>query len=257
MNYEDIIKFWKNKKINTYDKLSNILESYSVNFAYNSGKIENQEITYHDTREIFDKNKVTSYTGSLKTLFEIQNSKDAYKEILNAYKNKQIINEEFIKRIHKILTKGTYDETSYNSGERPGEYKIHDYVTGIKEVGASSEDTKDEMNELMEEIQNINDNDILIAAAYFHAKFENIHPFADGNGRTVRILMNYLLINHNHPPIIIFDEDKIEYYKVLEEFDENINLKPLINFLKKELIKTWENQIQNKTVNSSLKNYID
>ena len=257
MNYEDIIKFWKNKKINTYDKLSNILESYSVNFAYNSGKIENQEITYHDTREIFDKNKVTSYTGSLKTLFEIQNFKDAYKEILNAYKNKQIINEEFIKRIHKILTKGTYDETSYNSEERPGEYKIHDYVTGIKEVGASSEDTKDEMNELMEEIQNINDNDILIAAAYFHAKFENIHPFADGNGRTGRILMNYLLITHNHPPIIIFEDDKIEYYKALEEFDENINLKPLINFLKKELIKTWEKQIQNKTVSSSLKNYID
>ena len=256
MNYEDLIKFWNNKKIDTYEKLSNILESYSVIFAYNSGKIENKEITYHDTREIFYKNKITSYTGSLKTLFEIQNSKDAYEEILNAYKNKQIINEEFIKRIHKLLTKGTYDETRYSSGERPGEYKIHDYVTGIKEVGASSEDTKDEMNELIDEIQNINDNDALIAAAYFHAKFENIHPFADGNGRTGRILMNYLLINHNHPPIIIFDEDKKYYYKALEEFDEKINLKPLINFLKKELIKTWENQIQNKTVNSSLKDYI-
>lgn len=72
MTYESILDFWKKENIKNANELASVLNSYSVNFAYNSGKIENDEITYHDTREVFDKNGVISYTGSTKTLFEIQ-----------------------------------------------------------------------------------------------------------------------------------------------------------------------------------------
>lgn len=258
MQYEKIIKFWKEKNINNYNDLANILNSYSINFAYNSGKIENNEITYHDTREIFDKNSIISYTGSLKTLFEIQNSKIAYEEILKAFDKRQVIDETFIKHIQKVLTKGTYDDYRYQSGERPGEYKHHDYVTGIKEVGASYEDTEEEMRELISELIDIDDKNALTAAAYFHAKFENIHPFADGNGRCGRLIMNYILLLHNHPPIIIFEEDKKEYYEALEQFDERIELQPLIDFLIKELEKTWSNTInKNNHLNFSLNDYLN
>lgn len=53
------------------------LNGHSIAFAYHSGKIENENITYHDTREIFEHDGVTSYTGDLRTLFEIRNAKDA------------------------------------------------------------------------------------------------------------------------------------------------------------------------------------
>lgn len=86
-----------------------MLSSYSIHFAYTSGKIENDEITYHDTREVFDTNGVTSYTGSTKTLFEIQNSKSAYERILTAFEDKQIIDEKFLKEIQMILTKSSAD----------------------------------------------------------------------------------------------------------------------------------------------------
>ena len=82
MTYDKIVEIWKEKKICNSDDLSIILDSYSVNFAYNSCKIENDNITYYDTMEIFDKDGVTSYTGSLRNLFEIQNAKIAYKKIL-------------------------------------------------------------------------------------------------------------------------------------------------------------------------------
>lgn len=59
------------------------------------------------------------------------------------------------------------------------------------------------MQELIEDIGDVDDKNALTAAAFFHAKFENIHPFADGNGRTGRLVMNYLLVIHNHPPIVI------------------------------------------------------
>ena len=257
MTYESILDFWKKQNVKNANKLASVLSSYSVNFAYNSGKIENDEITYHDTREVFDKDGVTSYTGSTKTLFEIQNSKAAYERMLSAFDNKQIVDEEFLKEIQMILTNGTYDERRYQLGERPGEYKHHDYVTGKNEVGASVEDVQEEVCELLDELTDINDKNALVAAAYFHAKFENIHPFSDGNGRVGRLLMNYILLIHNHPPITIYEEDRKDYYNALEKFDEEIELNSLIDFLKSQLVKTWKKQLNKSKADSSLADFIE
>ncbi len=251
MTYESILDFWKKQNIKNANELASVLSSYSINFAYNSGKIENDEITYHDTREVFDKDGVTSYTGSTKTLFEIQNSKAAYERMLSAFDYKQIVDEDFLKEIQMILTNGTYDERRYQIGERPGEYKHHDYVTGKNEVGASVEDVQEEVCELLDELTDIDDKNALVAAAYFHAKFENIHPFSDGNGRVGRLLMNYILLLHNHPPITIHEEDRKNYYKALEKFDEELELNSLIDFLKLQLVKTWEKQLNKSKQNSS------
>lgn len=257
MTYESILDFWKKQNIKNANELASVLNSYSVNFAYNSGKIENDEITYHDTREVFDKDGVTSYTGSTKTLFEIQNSKVAYERMLSAFDDKQIVDEEFLKEIQMILTNGTYDERRYQIGERPGEYKHHDYVTGKNEVGASVEDVQEEVCELLDELTDIDDKNVLVAAAYFHAKFENIHPFSDGNGRVGRLLMNYILLIHNHPPITIHEEDRKDYYNALEKFDEELDLNSLIDFLKSQLVKTWEKQLDKSKAGSSLVDFIE
>lgn len=255
MTYESILDFWKKQNIKNVNELASVLNSYSVNFAYNSGKIENDEITYHDTREVFDKNGVTSYTGPTKTLFEIQNSKAAYERMLTAFEDKRIVDETFLKEIQMILTNGTYDERRYQIGERPGEYKHHDYVTGKNEVGASVEDVQEEVCELLDELEDIDDKNALVAAAYFHAKFENIHPFSDGNGRVGRLLMNYILLIHNHPPITIYEEDRKDYYKALEKFDEELELNCLIDFLKSQLVKTWEKQLDKSKQKSSLSDF--
>ena len=255
MTYESILEFWKKQNIKNADELASVLSSYSVNFAYNSGKIENDEITYHDTREVFDKDGVTSYTGSTKTLFEIQNSKAAYERMLTAFDTKQTIDEEFLKEIQMTLTNGTYDERRYQIGERPGEYKHHDYVTGKNEDGASVDDVQEEVCELLDELKDIDDKNALVAAAYFHAKFENIHPFSDGNGRVGRLLMNYILLIHNHPPITIYEEDRKNYYNALEKFDEELELNCLIDFLKSQLVKTWVKQLNKSKQKSSLSDF--
>lgn len=69
MTYASILDFWKKQNIKNVNELVSVLSSYSVNFAYHFGKIENYELRYNDVREIFDKDSVTSYTGSTKTLF--------------------------------------------------------------------------------------------------------------------------------------------------------------------------------------------
>ncbi len=242
--YEQAVALWQSYKISSAADLDKYLDSFRVLFAFHSGRIENEEVTYHDTREIFENDKVFNYTGSPRALFEQQNQKLCYELLKEKIIGKEPLSIEIIKEIHKVLTGGTYDERRYIvNDERPGEFKKHDYVTGIHEVGSAVENVESDLAELIVEINDHSGKDILKAAAYLHARFEFIHPFADGNGRVGRTLMNYYLMIHNHPPLIVHDEDKRMYFECLQKYDEAEELNPLYKFLKYETEKTWEKAI--------------
>lgn len=81
-------------------------------------------------------------------------------------------------------------------------------MTGINEVGSLPEDVAQDMIDLLKEIDEIGRQSPFLSGVYLHARFEYIHPFADGNGRVGRTLLNYWFILNNHPPLIVFEEDK-------------------------------------------------
>ena len=242
--YEKALALWRHKQVKTDAELAEALNGHSISFAYHSGHLENERITYNDTREIFDHDGVTSYTGDLRTLFEIRNAKDANELFLQSFGNRRPLDESLVKEFQKRLTLNTYDTRRYQLGERPGAYKHHDYVTGKNEIGAAPEDVADEMNELLGELHDIPADKLLRAAAYYHVKFENIHPFADGNGRTGRLTMNYFLVMNGHPPITIHQEDRKDYYAALEAWDKRQELAPMESFLRAQTVKTWAKQIE-------------
>ena len=242
-DYEKAVSLWRQKRITNDAELAEALNSNSIAFAYHSGKIENANITYHDTREIFEHDGVTNYTGDLRTLFEIRNAKEANELLLSSFNSRRALDESLIKEFQFQLTNNTYDTRRWPLGERPGEYKLHDFVTGRNEVGAAPEDVQEELTELLEEHVDVPDDKIMTAAAYFHAKFENIHPFADGNGRAGRLTMNYFLVINEHPPITIHQEDRKDYYSALEVWDESQELTQMVQFLKEQTVKTWEKQV--------------
>ena len=242
---DDIIRLWQSYSIVTPAELDLRLHSFSILFAYHSGKIENQNITYHDTREIFENGKVLNYTGDPRTLFEVENQKKCYEFLKGPILSKQPITLELIKEVHAILTAGTYDERRFiELGERPGEFKKHDFVTGVEEVGASHEDVEDEMAEMLDVLAESEGSNPLKLAAWFHLRFEYIHPFADGNGRVGRAMMNYYLMTHNHPPVIIYDDDKADYYAALEQYDKAEEMQPMYAFLMAQLEKTWDKTLE-------------
>lgn len=239
--YSLVVGLWQSYKIVSAADLDKYLDSFRILFAFHSGKIENEEITYHDTREIFENGKVVNYTGDVRALFEQQNQKLCYEVLKEKIVKKEPLSMELVKEVHRVLTSGTYNERRYIlNEERPGEFKKHDYVTGVHEVGSAAENVESNLMEVIAEVNAYEGKDALKAAAYFHARFEFIHPFADGNGRAGRTLMNYYLMTHNHPPLIVYDQDKQMYYECLQKYDEAEELNPLYEFLKYETEKTWE-----------------
>ena len=139
-NYLAAVKLWQKFNIETEADIDLRLHSFRILFAYNSGKIENAEITYHDTREIFENGRVVNFTGTPRAIFEQRNQKLCYDFLKPKLIFREPITIELVKEVHAILTGGTYDETRYiERGERPGEFKKHDYVTGIEEVGSLPE----------------------------------------------------------------------------------------------------------------------
>lgn len=250
--YDKAVALWRQKGISTDAELAEALNAYGISFAYHSGKIENESVTYHDTRDIFEHDGVSAYTGDLRTLFEIRNAKEAYEYFISSFNIRRPLDEAFLFELQKKLTQNTYDTRRFQNGERAGTYKLHDYVTGKNEVGAAPQDVHTEMLELLEELKAVDDKDALTAAAYFHVKFENIHPFADGNGRTGRLAMNYFFILHSHPPVIIHAEDRLEYYHALEAWDSEQTLEPMRTFLRKQIEKTWGKQVKRAESHNSL-----
>mgnify|MGYP002564626195 CR=1 FL=1 len=63
--YDAVVKMWQDWNVHTVDDLALRLDNFRILFAYNSGKLENAEINYHDTREIFENGKVVGYTGKI------------------------------------------------------------------------------------------------------------------------------------------------------------------------------------------------
>ena len=240
----NIIKIWKSYAVDSVEALDKHLDSFHILFAFNSGKIENQEITYSDTREIFENGRILNFTGNPRTIFELQNQKICYEFLKYKIIKKEQISIKLIKEIHETLTGGTYDLQRFiANGERPGEFKKHDYVVGIHEVGSKAEDVEMDIAELVEEINEYKGEKLLKVATYLHTKFLYIHPFADGNGRVGRTLMNYYLMINNHPPLIVYDEDKRFYYEALEKYDETEELDSLYEFFKYQIEKTWEKRV--------------
>ena len=101
VQYDKIVRWWKTGEYRTEADLVEKLYNFRILFAYNSNKIENSTVTYHDTREIFENGKVINYTGDLRTLFDIQNQKNAFEFLLQPILKKEPLS--IIKNYWKVV----------------------------------------------------------------------------------------------------------------------------------------------------------
>lgn len=246
MTYEALLQKWKNSNI-TQQYLYDV---FLVRYIYNTNKLENINLTYNQTKEVFENETIQNYAGDVRELFSVLNSQNTFKFLYVASQHKIPLSIDLIKKTHKIAMRNSLDKHRYEAKhERCGEFKKHDYVVGKYDTGVSPECVESSLKELLELISQNSLKDPLKLATVFHCEFECIHPFSDGNGRVGRWLFNYILMLFNYPLVIIYDEDKQVYYDLLEEYDITQDPKNLYDFFKQQSLKTWKIDKTRKVIN--------
>ena len=219
-----------------------IWDRFRLDWNYHSNKIEGNSLTYGETKALLLHN-ITAQGKPLKDHFEITGHNEAVKWVLDIVTGERQLSESFIRELHKMILKEPYETraitpegTETSKKVRVGEYKSsNNHVktrTGEIFRFASVEETPALMNDLINWYRSQSEegyNPILLATE-FHYRFIRIHPFDDGNGRTVRILMNFILMKFGFPPVIIREVQKSSYLSTLEQADAG-DIDPFIEFI--------------------------
>jgi len=222
-NYKNILR-----KL-TKTSLKDLFDRFTINFTYESNAIEGNSLTLKDVFVVIFEN--TTIKGKdLREIYETRNSRKVVDLIM---KNKFNITHKDIIKIHKLLVKDIDIQIGYK--------KFPNVILGKNIKTTPPEKVQEEMTKLIE-YYNKNKDKIhpIKLAAIFHGKFEQIHPFEDGNGRVGRILINLILIKNKYSPLIIRKSQRIAYLSSLEAFD-NKHSQKLERFILDKFKNTYKN----------------
>ncbi|MDP4271656.1 MAG: Fic family protein [Bacteroidota bacterium] len=229
-----------------------------LEFNYNSNHIEGNTLTYGQTQLLllFDK---SSGDASVSDIEEMKAHDLALSQIEEMAKDQERpLTELFIKELHEMILVKPYWKNAISQDGNPTRKKIEigQYKTtpnsvrlksGLIHEYASPEETPALMNDLLEWYNS--KKDILHPvqlAAEFHYRFVCIHPFDDGNGRVARLIMNYILLRNNYPPVIIKSDDKENYLTALQKADTG-DINSLIEYIEKQAI--WSIELTLRAAN--------
>jgi Fic family protein len=187
-------------------KNSDIYDQFLLSLTYNSNKIEGSTLSEDETADIIFNNKSIPNKSIIEQL-EVKNHQTALHYLFQYLQASKKINGELILKLHSILMNGIRDDA--------GMYRNH----GVRIVGSYVPTANYlKISVLMKDIVksiNTKQKDILEHASKIHAKFEQIHPFSDGNGRVGRMILTAMLLKNNSAPAIIKQEEKHIYYACL------------------------------------------
>ena len=197
--------------------------------AYNSNKIEGSTLTEEQTASLFDH-------GTLPKSDDYYRAKDI--EEMNGHFlmfNRMLdtltepLTQELLKQFHYELKSGVFEDRA--NGYAIGDYKKRPNMIGMYQT-VSPEDVAQEMDVLLERYHNQERN--LSVLAEFHARYESIHPFQDGNGRTGRMLLFRECLKNGILPVVIEDANRNEYLYALKVYREEKSLDKLVELFEKE-----------------------
>ena len=196
----------------------NLYHNTQIIFAYNTNHIEGSKLTEDQTRYIYETNTLLAEKDSITDLDDVLETSNHFKlvDYMLDIANKNL-DEKMIKEFHKILKEGTSD--SRKDWFAVGDYKkLPNEVGGLKTTDPKyvERDMK-KLLEWYEPLKKVTIYEII----EFHARFEKIHPFQDGNGRVGRIIAFKECLKNNIIPFIILDKDKLFYYRGLNQYQTN------------------------------------
>ena len=237
------------KQYNQLYKSEPDLKKYSeYAITYHSTAIEGSTLTENEVIELLDIGKPAKKREFLHNLMVFDHHK-ALLHTVEMAKCKEKITEKQIQNISAMVMKNTGSQFNTAVGDfdaSNGEYRLVGVHAG-KRTFPDYCKVPALMKELVEYIdseqkkQNI---DVLQFAFEVHFRFVSIHPFADGNGRVARLLMNYILAHYDLPMLIISKSDRLKYIDTLYNAQENGNMTPFYEFMLRQYIKFLKHEIK-------------
>ena len=185
-----------------------------VRMTYNSNHIEGSRLTEDQTRMIFETNTIDAGDGvPVDDILETVHHFRAIDYVIDCADD--VLTEEIIKKLHEILKHDTKDAAL--DWFAVGDYKKRPNVVGGRET-TKPKDVPARMKALLDAYNAKREATIYDIIA-FHAEFERIHPFQDGNGKVGRLVALKECLKHNIVPFLIEDSKKAFYYRGLSEWD--------------------------------------
>ena len=224
------------------------MEYNEILFSAHSCAIEGNSFTVDDTRILREQGMAMIPVG--RSLLECNEMADHFRAF--DYMVSQLehpFDETLLKEVNRLVTEHTL---AYRApGSIAGEYMTEDMAAGDTVFGDHETLIARVPSLMMSTEKAIGDGlHPLIVAAKWHGYYEYLHPFRDGNGRTGRLLSNFILLRAGHPLLIIELKDRSEYISALKQIRTEGSDEYLIEFFFKTAIGRMKNELSQKRKNS-------
>ena len=198
--------------------------------AYNSNKIEGSTLTEEQTASLFDNGTLPKSDDYYRTkdVEEMSGHFLMFNKMLDTLE--EPLTQKLIKQFHYELKSGVFEDRA--NGYAIGDYKKRPNMIGMYHT-VRPENVESEMYTLLEWYTKQGKIDVFILAE-FHVRYESVHPFQDGNGRTGRLIVFRECLKNSIMPIIIEDSNRNEYLEALKEYREEKGIRKMAELFKKE-----------------------
>ena len=231
---DNLKKELDNKRPIPKDTLRTLQEKINLEWTYNSNGIEGNTLTLKETQVVLE--GITVGGKSIKEHLEAINHEHAILFLQTIVKDDDPITEWNIKNIHTLILKEIDDENA-------GRYRSENVtIKGATHIPPDFVKVPELMEKLILNYKTWNKYHPIIQATLLHGELVKIHPFADGNGRTSRLIMNLDLMKHGFNPVIIKKENRLQYYEALDKAhttQDYTDFIKLINGLEIEMLKKY------------------
>jgi len=201
-------------------ELKRLREHFMVDFTYNSNAIEGNTLTLHETALVILEG-LTINKKPLKDHLEAVGHKEAFHYVIDISKDNQALSERAIKAIHALVLmdspadKGKYRELAVG-------------IMGSNYIPPHPIEVPLQIENLLKSYKTDHRHPI-VKIADFHIRFERIHPFIDGNGRTGRLVLNLELIKAGYAPINVKFQDRDAYIDCFKAYEKTGNASQFVN----------------------------
>lgn len=197
-------------------------QAFEIEYTHHSTAIEGNTLTLIETKVVLE-DSLSVGGKELREIYEVINHNKAFQYVKKCIADKLPLNEQIIKDIHAILMENIMVGGVYRS--------VDVYISGAGHTPPTPNEMYRQVKSFYADIQFKADLNPIELAAWTHAEFVKIHPFADGNGRTSRLIMNYQLMANGFAPICITKENRLDYFNALESYAVDKDLRQFADMI--------------------------